>query len=192
MIWAEVVARTLDDLCVINTDRWEHYRPTSWERQKEARWIEYFAGLMQGAREHGVRVFENSRTRTDYEVVVPPTVRAVELWATGHLEGFRRGDWKQEAFNARIRHFLDMLYGSGDMVLSAFVVTENPMLVYGHCRKAGLNREKAHEIERMAQEASHEIKHKAMPRFRIRAEPIKSPTIRFIKRGRTDYKEDCS
>lgn len=192
LIWAEVVSRTLDDLCVINGDRWEQFRPTSYEKQKEARWIEYFAGLMQGAREHGIRVFENSRTREDDEVIVLPTVRAVERWATGTLEEFQAHNWKQRAFNERIRHFLDMQYGSGDMVLSAFVVTENPLLVYGQCRKAGLSKDKAHEIEEMAQKAAHQIKEKAVVRLRRKTEGIKSPIIRFIKRESRDKREDCS
>jgi len=147
---------------------------------------------MQGAREHGIRVFENHRARDEYEIVILPTVRAVELWATGHLENFQGHDWKQRAFNERIRHFLDMQYGSGDMGLSAFVVTENPLLVYGQCRKAGLSADKAHEIEEMAQKAAHQIKEKAVLRLRRKTEGIKSPIIRFIKRESRDKREDCS
>ena len=147
---------------------------------------------MQGAREYGIRVFENHRATDNDEVIILPTVRAVELWATGHLEGFQARDWKQAAFNERIRHFLDMQYGSGDMVLSAFVVTENPLLVYSQCRKAGLSHDKAHEIEEMAQTRAHQIKEKAVVRFRRKTEAIKSPIIRFIKRESRDKREDCS
>lgn len=147
---------------------------------------------MQGAREHGIRVFENYRATETDEIVVLPTVKAVERWATGTLENFQAHDWRQAAFNERIRHFLDMQYGSGDMVLSAFVVTENPLLVYSQCRKAGLSADKAHEIEEMAQKAALAIKEKAVVRLRRKTEAIKSPIIRFIKRESRDKREDCS
>ena len=107
-------------------------------------WIPKLRGALKYL--HGLEYLEFTSFR-------PMTVEiAIKRWAVGDMESYNLANTyrfrdRQLRYNLALKRFLDDIYGKGDAVLSALIVTENPGLVSEMARRGGLRQAEAENAE---------------------------------------------